>query len=97
MVQFCKSSYDSLFLLYDKFSLDELKHSSFWVPIDYMSLLLYKGREMIEHTKKLVEDKFKMLGGYEHNAEVCHAEFSFQVVYKMLNKALHGMAVDDAA
>jgi len=25
---------------------------------------------MIEHTKKLVEDKFTVLGGYEHNAEV---------------------------
>lgn len=25
---------------------------------------------MIEHTKKLVEDKFTMLGGYEHTAEV---------------------------
>ncbi|EXB40942.1 DNA polymerase delta catalytic subunit [Morus notabilis] len=29
------------------------------------------GRQMIEHTKKLVEDKFTTLGGYEHNAEVC--------------------------
>lgn len=25
---------------------------------------------MIEHTKKLVEDKFTTVGGYEHNAEV---------------------------
>lgn len=25
---------------------------------------------MIEHTKKLVEDKFTVVGGYEHNAEV---------------------------
>jgi len=25
---------------------------------------------MIEHTKKLVEEKFTVLGGYEHNAEV---------------------------
>jgi hypothetical protein len=32
---------------------------------------------MIEHTKKLVEDKFTMIGGYEHNAEVCHVEFIF--------------------
>nr|XP_023899562.1 DNA polymerase delta catalytic subunit isoform X2 [Quercus suber] len=32
------------------------------------------GREMIEHTKKLVEDKFKMLGGYEHNAEVIYGD-----------------------
>ena len=29
-----------------------------------------EGRQMIEHTKKLVEDKFTVLGGYEHNAEV---------------------------
>ncbi|KAL8541954.1 hypothetical protein ACS0TY_002988 [Phlomoides rotata] len=28
------------------------------------------GRQMIEHTKKLVEDKFTVLGGYEHKAEV---------------------------
>jgi DNA polymerase delta subunit 1 len=28
------------------------------------------GRQMIEHTKKLVEDKFTTVGGYEHNAEV---------------------------
>lgn len=27
---------------------------------------------MIEHTKKLVEDKFTVVGGYEHNAEVNH-------------------------
>lgn len=32
---------------------------------------------MIEHTKKLVEDKFTMIGGYEHNVEVCHVEFYF--------------------
>lgn len=31
---------------------------------------------MIEHTKKLVEDKFTMLGGYEHNAEVSHPKSS---------------------
>lgn len=30
----------------------------------------HTGRQMIEHTKKLVEDKFTTLGGYEHNAEV---------------------------
>ncbi|XVF70581.1 hypothetical protein PTKIN_Ptkin11bG0173800 [Pterospermum kingtungense] len=32
------------------------------------------GRQMIEHTKKLVEDKFTMLGGYEHNAEVIYGD-----------------------
>jgi hypothetical protein len=62
-----------------------------------MSWLLYKGRQMIEHTKKLVEDKFTMLGGYEHNAEVRHVELSFLMVYKMLNKAMHVMAVVDVA
>ncbi|KAL5993065.1 DNA polymerase delta catalytic subunit [Asimina triloba] len=29
------------------------------------------GRQMIEHTKKLVEDKFTTVGGYDHNAEAC--------------------------
>ncbi|CAN1169464.1 DNA polymerase delta catalytic subunit [Linum perenne] len=32
------------------------------------------GREMIDHTKKLVEEKFTMLGGYEHNAEVIYGD-----------------------
>ncbi|CAH9112554.1 unnamed protein product [Cuscuta epithymum] len=32
------------------------------------------GRQMIEHTKKLVEDKFKVLGGYQHNAEVIYGD-----------------------
>ncbi|KAK3160118.1 hypothetical protein QOZ80_1BG0055410 [Eleusine coracana subsp. coracana] len=32
------------------------------------------GRQMIEHTKKLVEDKFTTLGGYEHNAEVVYGD-----------------------
>uniref|UniRef100_A0A0D9XPV6 DNA polymerase n=1 Tax=Leersia perrieri TaxID=77586 RepID=A0A0D9XPV6_9ORYZ len=32
------------------------------------------GRQMIEHTKKLVEDKFTTLGGYEHNAEVIYGD-----------------------
>jgi len=30
---------------------------------------------MIEHTKKLVEDKFTTLNGYEHNAEVIFRSF----------------------
>jgi DNA polymerase delta subunit 1 len=34
---------------------------------------------MIEHTKKLVEDKFTTLNGYEHNAEV-----KYQVLYLLL-------------
>ncbi|KAL8473507.1 hypothetical protein ACS0TY_030371 [Phlomoides rotata] len=32
------------------------------------------GRQMIEHTKKLVEDKFTVLGGYEHKAEVIYGD-----------------------
>uniref|UniRef100_A0A2P2KVL7 DNA polymerase n=1 Tax=Rhizophora mucronata TaxID=61149 RepID=A0A2P2KVL7_RHIMU len=32
------------------------------------------GRQMIEHTKKLVEDKFTVLGGYECNAEVIYGD-----------------------
>ncbi|XP_047334461.1 DNA polymerase delta catalytic subunit [Impatiens glandulifera] len=32
------------------------------------------GRQMIEHTKKLVEEKFTMLGGYENNAEVIYGD-----------------------
>lgn len=43
--------------------------------INYENLLTV-GRQMIEHTKKLVEDKFTMLGGYEHNAEVVIYPFS---------------------
>ncbi|KAF8405671.1 hypothetical protein HHK36_007748 [Tetracentron sinense] len=32
------------------------------------------GRQMIEHTKKLVEDRFTTVGGYEHNAEVVYGD-----------------------
>ncbi|KAK9292029.1 hypothetical protein L1049_019983 [Liquidambar formosana] len=32
------------------------------------------GRQMIEHTKNLVEEKFTTLGGYEHNAEVIYGD-----------------------
>ncbi|XP_019263187.1 PREDICTED: DNA polymerase delta catalytic subunit isoform X1 [Nicotiana attenuata] len=32
------------------------------------------GRQMIEKTKKLVEDKFTVLKGYEHNAEVIYGD-----------------------
>ncbi|KAH6791361.1 DNA polymerase delta subunit 1 [Perilla frutescens var. frutescens] len=32
------------------------------------------GRQMIEHTKKLVEEKFTVLGGYEHNAEIIYGD-----------------------
>ncbi|KAG6396243.1 hypothetical protein SASPL_142389 [Salvia splendens] len=32
------------------------------------------GRQLIEHTKKLVEEKFTVLGGYEHNAEVIYGD-----------------------
>lgn len=32
--------------------------------------LLVQGRQMIEHTKKLVEERFTTIAGYDHNAEV---------------------------
>ncbi|KAL8166299.1 hypothetical protein V2J09_007798 [Rumex salicifolius] len=32
------------------------------------------GRQMIEHTKKLVEDRFTVAGGYEHTAEVIYGD-----------------------
>ncbi|KAK8958305.1 DNA polymerase delta catalytic subunit [Platanthera guangdongensis] len=32
------------------------------------------GRQMIEHTKKLVEERFTMLAEYEHNAEVVYGD-----------------------
>ncbi|XP_004502958.1 DNA polymerase delta catalytic subunit [Cicer arietinum] len=32
------------------------------------------GRQMIEHTKKLVEDKFTTLNGYQHTAEVIYGD-----------------------
>ncbi|MCL7051574.1 hypothetical protein MKW94_017829 [Papaver nudicaule] len=32
------------------------------------------GRQMIEHTKKRVEDRFTTLNGYEHNAEVIYGD-----------------------
>lgn len=41
--------------------------TDFLLLMDWMTC---KGRQMIEHTKKLVEDKFTTLNGKEHNAEV---------------------------
>ncbi|XP_042438291.1 DNA polymerase delta catalytic subunit [Zingiber officinale] len=32
------------------------------------------GRQMIEHTKKMVEEKFTTSGGYDHNAEVIYGD-----------------------
>ncbi|XP_062149325.1 DNA polymerase delta catalytic subunit [Alnus glutinosa] len=42
--------------------------------IEISSSVTSYGRQMIEHTKKLVEDKFTMIGGYEHNAEVIYGD-----------------------
>ncbi|XP_031279112.1 DNA polymerase delta catalytic subunit [Pistacia vera] len=42
--------------------------------IEISSSVTSYGRQMIEHTKKLVEDKFTTLGGYEHNAEVIYGD-----------------------
>lgn len=46
-----------------------------------MDLYLFEGRQMIEQTKKLVEDKFTTLGGYEYNAEV-----HFQIITRCIEK-----------
>lgn len=45
---------------------------------------------MIEHTKKLVEDKFKTVRGYKHDAEVQHPEISFLVEYVSVEEVLLG-------
>ena len=42
--------------------------------IEISSSVTSYGRQMIEHTKKLVEEKFTTLGGYEHNAEVIYGD-----------------------
>ncbi|XP_052189553.1 DNA polymerase delta catalytic subunit [Diospyros lotus] len=42
--------------------------------IEISSSVTSYGRQMIEHTKKLVEEKFTVLGGYEHNAEVIYGD-----------------------
>lgn len=52
-----------------------------WIEItldsdDCMNCMPCEGRQMIEHTKKLVEDKFTTLNGYEHTAEVWYLEIS---------------------
>lgn len=39
---------------------------------------------MIEHTKKLVEDKFTTLGGYEHNAEVSYLPYMIDELGKLV-------------
>ncbi|KMZ73586.1 DNA-directed DNA polymerase [Zostera marina] len=50
------------------------------------------GRQMIEHTKKLVTERFTTLGGYEHNAEVVYGDtdsvmvqFGVQTVESAMN------------
>lgn len=42
--------------------------------IEISSSVTSYGRQMIEHTKKLVEEKFTITGGYEHNAEVIYGD-----------------------
>lgn len=44
------------------------------------------GRQMIEHTKKLVEDKFTTLRGYDHNVEVIYGDTdSVMVLFGVTN------------
>ncbi|KAI4317080.1 hypothetical protein L6164_024989 [Bauhinia variegata] len=42
--------------------------------IEISSSVTSYGRQMIEHTKKLVEDKFTTFNGYVHNAEVIYGD-----------------------
>ncbi|GMH07696.1 hypothetical protein Nepgr_009536 [Nepenthes gracilis] len=42
--------------------------------IEISSSVTSYGRQMIEHTKKLVEEKFTVPGGYQHNAEVIYGD-----------------------
>ncbi|XP_043698298.1 DNA polymerase delta catalytic subunit [Telopea speciosissima] len=42
--------------------------------IEISSSVTSYGRQMIEHTKKLVEEKFTTVRGYEHNAEVIYGD-----------------------
>ncbi|XP_021675936.2 DNA polymerase delta catalytic subunit isoform X2 [Hevea brasiliensis] len=42
--------------------------------IEISSSVTSYGRQMIEHTKKLVEEKFTIIGGYEQNAEVIYGD-----------------------
>ncbi|PPE01222.1 hypothetical protein GOBAR_DD01716 [Gossypium barbadense] len=55
------------------------------------------GRQMIEHTKKLVEDKFTVLGGYEHNAELpqVKAALSYLVIYGDTDSVMVQFGVSD--
>nr|WDA42964.1 DNA polymerase delta catalytic subunit [Fagopyrum tataricum] len=49
------------------------------------------GRQMIEHTKKLVEDKFTVVGGYEHNAEVIYGDTDSVMVQFGVSKVEEAM------
>lgn len=51
------------------------------ISFNLMVFSLSKGRQMIEHTKKLVEEKFTVLGGYEHTAEVFSWSFWWLGLY----------------
>ncbi|CAN6821719.1 unnamed protein product [Brassica oleracea] len=47
---------------------------TYFSMINLMNVYLFEGRQMIEQTKKFVEDKFTTLGGYEYNAEVIYGD-----------------------
>lgn len=61
---------------------DLLTHSLFHQTISILRIVLkfhiinhliffhLSGRQMIEHTKRLVEERFTIVGGYQYNAEV---------------------------
>jgi hypothetical protein len=43
-----------------------------FLDIEFLAQIFFGhiSQKMIEHTKRLVEDKLATVGGYEHNAEV---------------------------
>lgn len=45
----------------------------------FMIYQSYEGRQMIEHTKKLVEDRFTIFRGYEYNPRDIVHSCSFEV------------------
>ncbi|ESW20839.1 hypothetical protein PHAVU_005G019000 [Phaseolus vulgaris] len=55
------------------------------------------GRQMIEHTKKLVEDKFRTLNGYKHDAEVIYGDTDSVMVQFGVSDAKEGVSAVEQA
>jgi len=55
------------------------------------------GPQMIQHTKKLVEDKFRTLNGYKHNAEVIYGDTDSVMVQFGVSDAEEGVSAVEQA